>query len=567
MNVKEKKEMRKLYKLLFCMLMIVTMIPINEVDALVIEDDRKIEIKGTVIWEDDDNRYAERPSSVEVSLLANGVEVQRQIVTAPNWEYAFDITNEYLDHTEFTITQPSVLGYITKIVHPIVEHKEMNISNEWEKIAPNNELIIQHSANRIVASKMTKNRGVVIWTMDPLNHWVQDQIIESLEKNANGIGNPKHYDFIYGEGEKQKYGITVTSSTIIYDHHSDWSLLFLGTYNKGGIEVSNSSITNTYIPKEVVPETISIPVQKIWNDNNNQDGIRPTETMIGLYKEEIKLAELILNENNNWKGEFINLNKYENTVEIPYTIKEEMEIKGYTTHIDGYTITNTHIPETMQLEVSKEWNDNNNQDGMRPKEVIIQLYANEEVVESKTLNENNEWKIIITNLPKYANAKEIQYTIKEQEIDKYTTNIQKVADNKYVITNVYTPETISLLINKVWNDNNNYDKLRPESISVQLYKNNEVYGNLIELTKENQWKYTLQVDVYDNSQKVVWTVKEVNVPKGYTVTYDNLTIVNTHIAIVETSANNSIWIWSGLTIVSAVGIILLLRRKKEANNN
>ena len=54
---------------------------------------------------------------------------------------------------------------------------------------------------------------------------------------------------------------------------------------------------------------------------------------------------------------------------ITYTVSEA-KVTGYNTQItgsieSGFTIKNTHTPETIDIEGTKTWDDNDNQDGKR----------------------------------------------------------------------------------------------------------------------------------------------------------------------------------------------------------
>ena len=98
------------------------------------------------------------------------------------------------------------------------------------------------------------------------------------------------------------------------------------------------------------PETINIPVTKVWNDNNNQDGKRATAVTIKLLADGVDTGKtLTLNEANGWKGTFTGLPKKANGVDIVYTIKEEPVPSGYTVAITGdttgFTVTNTYTPD------------------------------------------------------------------------------------------------------------------------------------------------------------------------------------------------------------------------------
>jgi len=77
-----------------------------------------------------------------------------------------------------------------------------------------------------------------------------------------------------------------------------------------------------------------------------------------------------------------------------------------------------------------------------------------------------------------------------------------------------------LTVRKLWDDDG---KDRPESITVNLLKNGKVHKS-IELNAENQWMYTWS----KLSRLAKWSVKEAEVPDGYTAKYSttrNTTII------------------------------------------
>lgn len=56
---------------------------------------------------------------------------------------------------------------------------------------------------------------------------------------------------------------------------------------------------------------IEIPVQKIWDDGENQDGVRPSSIIVRLVaNDEITDQTLVLEEENDWKDSFIGLYAY-----------------------------------------------------------------------------------------------------------------------------------------------------------------------------------------------------------------------------------------------------------------
>lgn len=56
---------------------------------------------------------------------------------------------------------------------------------------------------------------------------------------------------------------------------------------------------------------MDIPVSKEWDDQEDKDGIRPERITVYLYANEKKMAEMELTAENEWKGVFEDLYRYE----------------------------------------------------------------------------------------------------------------------------------------------------------------------------------------------------------------------------------------------------------------
>lgn len=110
-------------------------------------------------------------------------------------------------------------------------------------------------------------------------------------------------------------------------------------------------------------ETIDIPVEKVWVDGDNADGLRPDAVTIQLYADgeavEGKFLTLSANDDPAWKGVFEDLPKNKADAvgqEIVYSVKEvnangeEEAPEGYTAAVteneNGFMITNTHVTYT-----------------------------------------------------------------------------------------------------------------------------------------------------------------------------------------------------------------------------
>ena len=301
-------------------------------------------------------------------------------------------------------------------------------------------------------------------------------------------------------------------------------------------------------------EETEITVTKQWQDNNNQDGIRPLSVEVILKNGNTEVDRATLNESNKWTYTFTGLmKKDENGIDIKYAVEEAEVPTGYQKQIvenptGTFTIINSHTPEITDVTVNKKWNDTNNQDGIRPLSIQVELKNGQNLVDTATLNEQNGWTHTFENLPKYQNGTKIEYSVTENSVPAYTSESSGSADTGYIITNSHTPEVVQVEVNKEWIDSNNQDGIRPPSIQVSLYANNQkVDGQTITITSSTNWSYTFEnLPKYEAGKEIEYTVKEEKVPTGYTENVvtnskNNFTIENTHTPETTEVKVNKIW--------------------------
>lgn len=279
-----------------------------------------------------------------------------------------------------------------------------------------------------------------------------------------------------------------------------------------------------------VPKITKISVKKVWNDADNADGIRPETIKVQLYKNgNTKVYDAVeLSEKNNWSYTWEGLPTMENNEDIIYAVDEVEIPAGYEKEVTNketkFIITNTHVPDVTKISVEKVWNDNNDQDGIRPTTIKVQLYADGKASgRTVELSENNGWKYTWKDLDKQKDGEDIVYTVDEIEIpDDYT----KTVTNKgaaFTITNTHKPGTTEVKVTKVWKDSNDKYQKRPGSIRVQLYKTVagelEAVGEPVTLDKSMNWTYTwTDLALQENGITIIYTVDEISVPEGYTKT-------------------------------------------------
>ena len=266
---------------------------------------------------------------------------------------------------------------------------------------------------------------------------------------------------------------------------------------------------------------------KTWKDNDDQDGKRPDSIKVNLLANGKVVQSKTVKASDNWKYSFTNLPEFENGKKISYTITED-QVKDYSTTVDGYNLTNSYTPAKTSVSVTKAWNDNNNQDGSRPNEVKVQLYANGEKSGNEvTLNAANKWTHTWTELAEKSNKKTVQYSVKEVGTVKGYTSSVNGKNGNFTVTNTHTPSTTTVSGTKTWKDNNDQDGKRPDSIKVNLLANGKVVQSKTVKASDN-WKYSFtNLPEFENGKKITYTVTE-DAVAGYTSTVDGYNVTNNH---------------------------------------
>ena len=192
-------------------------------------------------------------------------------------------------------------------------------------------------------------------------------------------------------------------------------------------EEKASILTNTHITEKTVAT-----VTKVWDDDNDRDGVRPESLTMTLSNGDT--AEL--NADNNWTATIEGLDRFSEGEEIVYTWTED-SIKGYTqvsNVTDGTvtTVTNHHDIAKTSKTVIKIWEDNDDRSGARPESITVWLNKTQKVI----LNAENNWSATIKDLPLYANGgHKIIYRWTEGDIPGYTLTSKVTTGNTTELTN------------------------------------------------------------------------------------------------------------------------------------
>ena len=485
----------------------------------------KTSISVVKAWEDGNNQDGKRPADIKVQLYADGSKQGEEVtLNAGNqWSYTWSDLDEMKSGQKISYTVKEagkVAGYDTVISGEAKTGYVITNSHTPELTNISGEKIWDDGDNQ--DGKRPESITV--------NLFANGEKIDSKAVKADAEGNWK-YSFKnlpkYANGQLISY--TVTEDAV----------------PEYTAEISGTTIINKYQPGKT-----SISVVKAWEDENNQDGLRPTDIKVQLYADGTPEGEEItLNAGNQWSYTWSGLDEMKSGQKIVYTVEEAGKIAGYDTVISGeaktgYVITNSHTPELTKISGEKIWDDGNNQDGKRPESITVNLFANGEKIDSKEVKADAEgnWKYSFKNLPKYANGEPIIYTVTEDTVTDYTTEVTGTT-----ITNKYQPGKTSISVIKAWEDGNNQDGKRPTDIKVQLYADGSKQGEEITLNAGNQWSYTWSdLDEMKSGQKIVYTVEEAGKVTGYDTVISGeaktgYVITNSHTPELTNISGEKIW--------------------------
>ena len=445
------------------------------------------------------------------------------------------------------------------------------------------------------------------YTQDGLANPIQLSDANGWEYQWKGV--PKGY---YQNDEtfvSYEYTVVETSKAIGYQP----SVTLEGDSFSDGFRVTNKR------------EQTEVPVYKIWDDDNNGDGTRAESVTFVLTGKSgnttVLTKNLVLTSANaidpenpgaqdtfmngvakgkdSWYGVFENLPKYDgNGVAITYSVDEASVLttdgsvynkKITTLDNNAWCITNT--PAFTKVKVRKEWIERNGSEG-RPEQVTLNMSVKTLVGETVgTVSFDKGVKplapVVITEANDASSdtvwEKEIEIPYSMAEGSDYAHVTEFYYDEVIGDTNIhYTPaiiigddgdislhnaEVTEIPITKLWDDEDDLDGYRPESITVWLSTASEpnqiaqdFNGQELKATispdSDGQWTYVFkEVPAYDNqAQPIEYRVNE-NVipfidPNGNPGQYEmtvsgntqnGFTVMNKHIPVTRPLSVKKVW--------------------------
>ncbi|WP_278590130.1 Cna B-type domain-containing protein [Olsenella uli] len=224
-------------------------------------------------------------------------------------------------------------------------------------------------------------------------------------------------------------------------------------------------------------------------------------------------------------------------VQGTYKVKEKTPPDGYELNGNEYTLEVTPTggalkticdrPIKTSASVTKRWV------GPEGGEVTAHLLADGvDTGKELKLNAGNNWTGSFDNLRKYkaGTATEIVYTVKEDPVANYDSDVVGSMSSGFTITNTNT-ETVEVSGAKSWDDDNDRDGVRPASITVNLMRDGaKADSKTVTPDPAGTWAYSFTgLPKYDpaDGHEYAYAVTEEAVP-NYATEVNDTDIVNSH---------------------------------------
>lgn len=331
---------------------------------------------------------------------------------------------------------------------------------------------------------------------------------------------------------------------------------------------------------DFVENSIDITGEKTWLGGSLE--ARPDNIVIRLKANgtEVRNKTVSPDPAGNWKWNFPGVPKYDEDGEIEYTITED-DVENFNSTVDGFNVINEFDPGETEIRVSKTWQDDDDNDGIRPDSVKVYLVEdgvknNEKYIELKS---DSRWEGFFNELPALNDKGEkIVYSVEEEEVDGYESDVEGDPESGFIICNTHESVTFDISVTKSW-ANDNPDN-RPERIIIELLVDGEVQDEAeVRPTADGVWFCQFKdLRKFDNGREIVYEINEVDVDgyrseitgsvdEGFEVT--NTLITPPGEDTPDTGDDSQLLFYIAMMILSLMGIIVnavIIKRGSKGKN-
>ena len=380
------------------------------------------------------------------------------------------------------------------------------------------------------------------------------------------------------------------ASEIRFSVDDGGALTALAAYDKDGNDVTAkyvSGLSTARLTIENISKLLTtVTVETDWAEDTPEDQRVSVQVELWCDGDRMEGYRVTLSAGNNWSHTWNNLPLFTDGTVARYTLRERMigstsydadtngdgyayyhityddakyregdtgeyndkpmwEDEQNVTHYANHVLLRSHNGldnGLVDVNVTKQWRDGNDRDGLRPKSVTVKLFCDgNDTGRTLTLNAANNWNGVFRELREYNNGQKHVYTVTEASVpDGYTAEITPDAATGFNITNTHTPETLTVSGTKTWVDAG-HESARPEKITVILFSAGEQLAEQT-VSAENDWSWSFEnLPKYSAGQEIVYTIDELKV-QDYTAEVNGYNITNTYTPELVTVSGTKTWV-------------------------
>ena len=539
-------------------------------------------VSGKKTWKDETT--STRPESIVVELLRNGVPYREQTITADdNWKFEFTNLlkqdNNLVDY-EYTVREKTAPTGYTPTVEPArAGGTAITFGNNFDTETTCDYLKIYYKDENDQIRLLTgqgaygtsgfcgsgtnmANKTVYVPSNDIYFYWYTDSSAvrygfdivnieftsvdpETITSSSSTVPTGPTPIEVTDESNYPKTAHSYTNNERILWHYEG-----TGTGNSDLPAIPNKYvITNKQTSK-------SISGQKIWSGDTQS--VRPENITVKLLRNGEEYQSKPVTAANNWQYTFNNLPVFdENDNLYHYTIAED-SIRGYITrYSNGETTVETptegyndieNIWNPRVITITKQWTNTKGGDDteFRPENITVHLKRKQNPLQkignlfrTQVIDEQHTLELeYITDPTKWVKdgntwtytfsipENEYNWEVYEEAIEYYNesnliVNPADVNENSVTITNDFEPQ-IEIKGEKIWSGND--ENYRPESITVNLHRNNQIIDTKT-VSANDEWKYSFgYLPIYDNlGNEYTYSLSE-NSLDDYISTIDDISV-------------------------------------------
>ena len=460
--------------------------------------DHVVGITVEKVWKREDET-SRRPDSVTVHVLREGQQYRDLTLNEGNgWKASLDIPisdtkkpdvdNQYYT---FSVKEEPVDGYTSSL--EVSDDVTIGVGSRPSR----------HDYNYTLTNTWTGNTdkvdvtGTITWLDDDDAQGLRPQSVQVSVMNSNSE-RVSQQTVESGVNEFHVYGLpknAADGSQLSYYFVQDGLPEgYRAAYDQPSFDAERN-LWSMNVNNTLERYVTDVAVNKVWDDENDREGIRPESVSVTLYRvagesgETQEVQQTELNAENEWKRVFRDLPTVDEQGGAYSYYVEEAETEGYRTELSGsqkqgFTFINTIRSKTIDIPVSKKWRDNENAWGTRTDSVVIELLADGEPARGVpaegqeqgeplrlTLSADNDWQGTFEQVPVFREDSEIVYTVREENTPRwYEADISGSAEEGFTVSNEL--ESLYFLVIKNWDDDGAVSD-RPGSITVGILKDGE----------------------------------------------------------------------------------------------